>query len=44
MKKTLTTAVVVIVLALLAGCKCDSCSELSSSDGASFPVQDKWWE
>lgn len=44
MRKTLMTAVAVIVLVLLAGCKCDSCSEPSSSDGASFPVQDKWWE
>ncbi len=44
MKKTLAVAMTIIALALLAGCKCDSCSELSGTDEASFPVQDKWWE
>jgi predicted small lipoprotein YifL len=44
MKKTFATALVIIALALLAGCKCGPCMEIPVDDEASFPVQDKWWE
>ena len=44
MKETFATALAIIALTLLAGCKCGPCVETSVADEPSFPEQDKWWE